>query len=93
MIEVQGFTDRTGPADYNERLSEARAQEVARYLANEYKIPLRSIYLLGSGYAQPVADDNTREGRKQNRRVEIRLLVPEAGSASKAVAKSIGEEK
>jgi len=55
---------------------------VSRYLANEHKIPLRSISMLGSGYALPVADDKTRDGRKQNRRVEIRLFVPEAATAS-----------
>jgi OOP family OmpA-OmpF porin len=85
VIEVQGFTDKTGTVTINERLSQQRAQEVARYLANEYKIPVRSISLLGSGYALPVADDKTREGRKLNRRVEVRLFVPEAATASKAL--------
>ncbi len=79
VIEVQGFTDKTGSPAVNEALSQARAEEVARYLANEHKIPVRSIATLGSGYAQPVADDKTRDGRKQNRRVEVRLFVPEAG--------------
>jgi outer membrane protein OmpA-like peptidoglycan-associated protein len=82
VVEVQGFTDKTGSATVNEALSQARAEEVARYLANEHKIPVRSIATLGSGYAQPVADDKTRDGRKQNRRVEVRLFVPEGGSAS-----------
>lgn len=76
VIEVQGFTDKSGPASYNETLSERRAHAVARYLANQYKLPVRNISLLGSGYAQPVADDKTREGRKMNRRVEVRLWVP-----------------
>jgi OmpA-OmpF porin, OOP family len=79
VIEVQGFTDKTGTPAVNEALSQARAEEVARYLANEHKIPVRSIATLGSGYALPVADDKTRDGRKQNRRVEVRLFVPEAG--------------
>jgi OmpA-OmpF porin, OOP family len=86
MIEVQGFTDKTGTPAVNEPLSQARAEEVARYLANEHKIPVRSIATLGSGYAQPVADDKTREGRKQNRRVEVRLFVPETASATVAQA-------
>jgi len=84
VIELQGFTDKSGSATYNETLSEARVQAVARYLANEHKIPVRSISMLGSGYARPVADDKTREGRKMNRRVEIRLWVPE--SQGKTVA-------
>jgi outer membrane protein OmpA-like peptidoglycan-associated protein len=87
-IEVQGFTDKTGPATLNESLSQARAEEVARYLANEHKIPVRSISTLGSGYALPVADDKTSDGRKQNRRVEVRLFVPEAGSSSTTVAQA-----
>jgi len=82
VIEIQGFTDKTGPVTYNEALSQERAQEAARYLANEFKIPVRSIVLLGSGYAQPVGDDKTRDGRKQNRRVEVRLFVPEASSTT-----------
>jgi len=87
VIEIQGFTDKTGPPAYNETLSERRAEAVARYLAVEYKIPVRNLTLLGEGYAQPVADDKTRDGRKQNRRVEVKLWVPETGSsAGKAVA-------
>jgi outer membrane protein OmpA-like peptidoglycan-associated protein len=87
-IEVQGFTDKTGPATVNEALSQARAEEVSRYLANEHKIPLRSISMLGSGYALPVADDKTKDGRRQNRRVEIRLFVPEAASSAATVAQA-----
>lgn len=84
MIEVQGFTDKTGTAAINERLSQDRAEAAARYLVNEHKIPVREINMLGSGYAEPVGDDKTREGRKMNRRVEIRLFVPETGSGAVA---------
>lgn len=86
VIEVQGFTDKTGSASVNDVLSQKRAEAVARYLNNEHKIPVRSIDTLGSGYAQPVGDDKTRDGRKQNRRVEVRLFVPEAASATVAQA-------
>jgi outer membrane protein OmpA-like peptidoglycan-associated protein len=85
-IEVQGFTDKTGSADVNQLLSQQRAAEVVRYLVNEHKIPVRSISSIGSGYASPVADDSTREGRKMNRRVEVRLFVPEIASAATALA-------
>jgi len=91
VIEVQGFTDKSGSATYNETLSDRRAQAVARYLANQYQIPVRSISILGSGYAQPVADDKTRDGRKMNRRVEVRLWVPESESA-KTTASTGGEQ-
>lgn len=80
VIEVQGFTDKSGSPDYNNALSEKRAQAVARYLANQDSIPVRSITMLGQGWAQPVADDKTRAGRKQNRRVEVKLWIPEAAS-------------
>ena len=93
VVEVQGYTDKTGSPIANERLSQQRAQEVARFLANEYKIPVRSISMLGSGYAQPVADDKTREGRKLNRRVEVRLYVPEAASATKGFTAKSGAEQ
>jgi OOP family OmpA-OmpF porin len=85
VIEVQGFTDKTGPASYNDMLSQRRAESVARYLAVQYKVPVRNITMLGEGYAQPVADDKTSTGRKQNRRVEVKLWVPEA-SAAKTMA-------
>jgi len=81
VIEIQGFTDKTGSATYNDQLSQRRAEEVARFLTIEYKVPVRSITMLGEGYAQPVADDHTRDGRKQNRRVEVKLWVPESASS------------
>jgi outer membrane protein OmpA-like peptidoglycan-associated protein len=90
VIELQGFTDKSGSPTYNETLSEARVQAVARYLANEHQIPVRSISMLGAGYARPVADDKTREGRKMNRRVEVRLWVPE--TQTKTVASSGGAQ-
>jgi outer membrane protein OmpA-like peptidoglycan-associated protein len=86
MVEVQGFTDKTGSVDINEKLSQERAESAARYLVNNNMIPVRSINMLGSGYAAPVGDDKTREGRKQNRRVEVRLFVPETGAGGGAVA-------
>jgi outer membrane protein OmpA-like peptidoglycan-associated protein len=81
IIEVQGFTDKTGSPEANTVLSQRRAEAVTRYLINEHKIGLRNIDTIGSGYALPVADDSTRDGRKMNRRVEIRLFVPEMPSA------------
>lgn len=86
MIEVQGFTDKTGTPQINEQLSQARAVEVTRYLVNEQKVPVRSIASIGSGYTAPVGDDKTRDGRAMNRRVEVRVFVPEVASAAKALA-------
>ena len=81
MVEVQGYTDGTGNAEYNNQLSEKRADAVARYLVNEGHLALRNIDLLGSGAAAPVGDEKTSEGRKMNRRVEVRLFVPELQTA------------
>ena len=81
IIEVQGFTDKTGSPESNTVLSQRRADAVARYLINEHGIGLRNIDTIGSGYALPVGDDTKRDGRKMNRRVEIRLYVPEMNSA------------
>ena len=75
IIELQGFTDKIGTVSYNESLSEERAAAVARYLANQHKVPLHNITLLGSGEAE--GEQKTRAEREQSRRVDIRILVPE----------------
>jgi len=75
VVEVQGFTDKTGNAGYNEVLSQERAETVARYLANQHKVPLRNINLLGTGVSD--GDQKTREERKQGRKVDVRVFVPE----------------
>jgi OmpA-OmpF porin, OOP family len=76
VIEVRGFASSDGSASLNDRLSERRADAVVRYLAQQHEIPLRRIILpFGYGEAIPVADNTTREGRMQNRRVEVKILV------------------
>jgi outer membrane protein OmpA-like peptidoglycan-associated protein len=76
VIEVRGFASSDGSASLNDRLSERRADAVVRYLAQQHQIPLRRIILpFGYGEAIPVADNSTREGRVQNRRVEVKILV------------------
>jgi OmpA-OmpF porin, OOP family len=76
VIEVRGFASSDGSTALNDRLSERRADAVVRYLAQQHEIPLRRIILpFGYGEAIPVADNTTREGRKQNRRVEVKILV------------------
>jgi len=89
VLEVQGFTDKSGSSVYNDELSERRAAAVARYLANEHQIPVHTISILGLGYGTPVGDDKTRDGRKMNRRVEVRLWVPE-GEGNKTSASTTG---
>ncbi len=74
ILEVTGGTDSTGPAQYNYELSQRRADAVVQYLASKYQIPAHRFYLIGIGKDKEVAPNTTAEGRKQNRRVEIRLL-------------------
>lgn len=74
ILEVTGGTDSTGPAQYNYELSQRRADAVVQYLASKYGVPAHRFYLIGIGKDKEVAPNTTAEGRKQNRRVEIRLL-------------------
>ncbi len=75
-VEVQGFTDSTGDFDKNLELSRRRADSVVQYLAVMHNIPLRRITTpMGYGSTKTVADDKTAQGRAQNRRVEVRILV------------------
>ncbi len=83
VIEVQGYTDKTGSQMYNIQLSQKRAEEVARYLTGKDNIPLRSIHMLGSGVAAD--EQKTTEARKLSRRVEVKVWVPEVDSASKSM--------
>jgi outer membrane protein OmpA-like peptidoglycan-associated protein len=79
MLEVTGFTSAEGDAAANERLSQNRADAVVRYLTETHGVPLRRLVTPFSfGAKQPVADNATFDGRKQNRRVEVKLLVNKA---------------
>jgi len=75
-IEVTGFASSEGGTAMNKKLSQRRAQAVIDYLVENHNIPLRRIGTsYGFGELQAVADNTTREGREQNRRVEVKLLV------------------
>jgi OmpA-OmpF porin, OOP family len=73
LIELQGYTDNTGSEQYNVGLSQRRAENVERYLVSK-NVPLYRISIVGLGKDNPVADNKTRQGREQNRRVEVRVL-------------------
>ena len=76
MIEVAGHTDSTGSDAKNFRLSRARADAVVQYLAVQHKIPLRRFVTpMGYGKTDAVADNTTREGRTQNRRVDVKMII------------------
>lgn len=79
MLEITGFASAEGDAMINERLSQNRADAVVRYLTENHQIPLRRLVTpFGFGAKNPIADNSTLEGRKQNRRVEVKLLVNKA---------------
>lgn len=81
ILEVEGYTDSTGPATYNDKLSQRRADSVVRYLEAKSIAPHR-IFLIGLGENQAVASNTTREGRKENRRVELKVLTNGLASGS-----------
>jgi outer membrane protein OmpA-like peptidoglycan-associated protein len=76
VLEVSGFADTTGSVERNRVLSQRRADNVIRYLVENHNIPLRRIVTpYGYGESHPVAENTSRSGRAQNRRVEVKLLV------------------
>jgi outer membrane protein OmpA-like peptidoglycan-associated protein len=74
FIEIEGHTDNVGTEDWNERLGMERAETVKRYLYEQHQIPLHKMNVISFGETKPVAPNNTRDGRAQNRRVVIKVL-------------------
>jgi peptidoglycan-associated lipoprotein len=74
-IEIEGHTDSTGPTEYNYRLGLQRAESVKRYLYEQHQVPLHRINVISYGPDKPIAPNNTRDGRAQNRRVVIKVLT------------------
>jgi OmpA-OmpF porin, OOP family len=86
IIQVEGYTDSTGPADYNYQLSQRRADVVIQYLAQKYNVPAYKIYLIGLGKDNPVATNTSSAGRAKNRRVDVSLMtnnVTESASSTR----------
>ena len=74
-VEIEGHTDSTGDKKMNEMLGLQRAEAVKRYLYETHQIPLHKINVISYGEEKPVAPNNTRDGRAQNRRVVIKVLA------------------
>jgi peptidoglycan-associated lipoprotein len=74
FIEIEGHTDNVGGKDLNEKLGLERAESVKRYLYEQHQIPLHKINVISYGEDKPVAPNNTRQGRAQNRRVVVKVL-------------------
>jgi outer membrane protein OmpA-like peptidoglycan-associated protein len=74
FIEIEGHTDNVGAKMLNERLGLERAESVKRYLYEQHQIPLHKMNVISYGEDKPVAPNNSRDGRAQNRRVVIKVL-------------------
>ena len=72
-VEIQGYTDSIGTDDYNMKLGDKRAQAVRRYL-NSVGVPLSRMSTISYGKSNPIADNGTRDGRSENRRVVLVVL-------------------
>ncbi len=75
-MEIQGHTDSQGREEMNQQLSQGRAQSILNELRAR-RIPTSSFSAVGYGETQPIADNETEEGREENRRIEFRLIRPE----------------
>jgi outer membrane protein OmpA-like peptidoglycan-associated protein len=76
VIEVRGYADSTGRLQDNQQLSKERAQAVVAYLLQDCHVPVKNITAPGAmGEAHPVASNETKDGRAENRRVDLKLLV------------------
>jgi len=75
FFEIEGHTDNVGDKVYNEKLGLERAEAVKRYLYEQHQIPLHKMNVITYGEDKPVAPNNTRAGRSQNRRVVIKVLA------------------
>src|SRR5208283_1008768 len=85
IVQVEGYTDSTGSADYNYQLSQRRADTVIQYLAQKYNIPAFKIFLIGLGKDNPVAQNTSAAGRAKNRRVDVRLMTNSPATESASV--------
>jgi outer membrane protein OmpA-like peptidoglycan-associated protein len=74
-IEIEGHTDNSGTKDVNYKLGLERAENVKRYLYEQHQVPLHKINVISYGEDKPIAPNNTRAGRAQNRRVVIKVLA------------------
>jgi peptidoglycan-associated lipoprotein len=74
-IEIEGHTDNAGPKDLNYKLGLERAEAVKRYLYEQHQVPLHKINVISFGEEKPIAPNNTKAGRAQNRRVVIKVLT------------------
>lgn len=94
LIEVRGFASSDGSENLNRTLSQRRAEAVVRYLAETHDISMRRLVIpYGYGEAMPVAENATRDGRQQNRRAEVKVLVSRGLTTPVNVTRSVGTNR
>ena len=74
FIEIEGHTDNVGSPLINEKIGMERAEAVKRYLYEQHQVPLHKMNVISYGEDKPVAPNNKRDGRAQNRRVVVKVL-------------------
>lgn len=74
-VDIAGYTDDKGTKEANDKVGLARANAVKRYLNEKHQIPLWRMNVISYGADNPAADNKTKDGRAQNRRVEIKVWM------------------
>jgi OOP family OmpA-OmpF porin len=82
FIAVEGYTDKTGSAEYNEALSKKRADAVVEYMVAKHDIPIYRIHMVGLGKEKPVDEARNRAAMAKNRRVEVKVFSADQVTAS-----------
>ena len=91
IITLEGSTDSVGSAEYNYDLSQRRANSVIQYLATKYNVPAHKIYVIGLGKDKPVESNKTKQGRADNRRVDVRLMTNTVGDTNQPATTPAGQ--
>ncbi|WP_170426933.1 OmpA family protein [Ruegeria arenilitoris] len=90
-LEIQGHTDSQGREEMNQQLSQARAQSILNELRAR-RVPTASYTAMGYGETQPIADNDTEEGREENRRIVFSLIRPEAITETETTLEAVETE-
>jgi OmpA-OmpF porin, OOP family len=91
IITLEGGTDSVGSSEYNYDLSQRRANSVIQYLASKYNVPAHKMYVIGLGKDKPVDSNKTKEGRADNRRVDVRLMTNSGDANQPAATPTTGQ--
>jgi OmpA-OmpF porin, OOP family len=88
FIAVEGYTDNIGTRQYNEALSQERADKVVEYLVAKHDIPISRVHMIGLGEERPVDEGRNQAARAKNRRVEVKVFSADQVTASLAESPS-----